>query len=96
MSAPDSNVPDQDAAIEALRSLKELAITTNRSWLRRIGAPATLRDRLGKLREQRNRQFNAPKSAGVDELFSKALGLDRVSDAWNWQGMSVVGCSQEA
>lgn len=53
------------------------------------GWKKVLQERLGKLREQRNRQFNAPKSAGVDELFLKAIGLAKISDSWNWQGMSV-------
>jgi hypothetical protein len=59
------------------------------------GWRAVLRGRLDRLREQRNRQFNAPKSAGVDELFSKALGLDKVSDAWNWPRMSVAGARKK-
>jgi hypothetical protein len=34
-------------------------------------------------------QTISPKSAGVDELLVKALGLAAVSDAGTWQGMSV-------
>jgi hypothetical protein len=48
-----------------------------------------LKSRVVKLREQRNRQFNTPKSAGVDELFVKAIGLEGVSEGWQWKGMSV-------
>src|SRR3990172_2082143 len=53
------------------------------------GWKAVLKSRVARLREQRNRQFNAPKSAGVDELFLKALGLASVSAAWKCPGMSV-------
>ena len=53
------------------------------------GWKTVLKSRVEGLREQRNRQFNAPKSAGVDELLLKALGLASVSEAWKWPGMSV-------
>lgn len=53
------------------------------------GWKALLKSRLAKLREQRNRQFNAPRSSGVDELFAKAIGLQALSDSWKWAGMSV-------
>jgi len=59
------------------------------------GWKRVLKGRLDMLREQRNRQFNDPKSAGVDELFQKALGLTPVSDSWTWRGMSVVNARKK-
>ncbi len=59
------------------------------------GWKVILKTRLNKLRELRNRQFNAPKSAGVDELFLKAIGLSAVSDSWKWAGMSVDGARKK-
>jgi hypothetical protein len=49
-----------------------------------------LKSRVGQLREERNRQFNAPKSAGVDQLLEKAIGLGAMSDAWTWPRMSAA------
>src|SRR5262249_11907966 len=54
-----------------------------------------LRDRIERLREQRNRQFNAPKAAGVNELFEKAIGLTAVSSSWTWTGMSAVNAEKK-
>lgn len=33
-------------------------------------------------------KFNTPKPYNVDKLFSRVLGIDNLSDNWNWQGMS--------
>jgi hypothetical protein len=54
------------------------------------GWKGLLGTRLEKLREQRNRQMNAPKADRVDELFLKALGISQLSSEWHWQGMSAA------
>jgi hypothetical protein len=41
--------------------------------------------RLTRLQEERNRKLNTPKSAQIDELFLKAVGIPRVSDCWRWR-----------
>jgi hypothetical protein len=46
-----------------------------------------IKDRLGRMQEERNRRLNTPKSAQIDELFDKALGLPRISSAWYWKSM---------
>jgi len=43
-----------------------------------------LRERLEKLREERNRRLNTPKSTNIDDLFLKALGISSMSQAWKW------------
>jgi RiboL-PSP-HEPN len=47
-----------------------------------------LESRLARLQEERNRRLNTPKSAQIDELFRSALGIDKVSAIWYWNGMS--------
>lgn len=47
-----------------------------------------LRGRLDALKDERNRRLNTPKSAQIDDLFDKALGIQHVSRQWNWKGMS--------
>lgn len=48
-----------------------------------------LRSRLAAMQEERNRRLNTPKTAQINELFLKSLGIDRISSAWYWSGMSV-------
>jgi HEPN superfamily RiboL-PSP-like protein len=47
-----------------------------------------LTTRLERLRIERNRDLNTPKSARVERLFSDAIGLAKVSNAWKWSGMN--------
>ena len=34
--------------------------------------------------------FNTPKPHNVDSLYKKLLGIESVTESWNWQGMSVA------
>jgi len=43
-----------------------------------------LKSRLDKLREERNRYLNTPKSTNIDDLFFKALGISKISQTWKW------------
>ena len=43
-----------------------------------------LKNRLEKLREERNRRLNTPKSTNIDDLFLKALGISKISQTWKW------------
>ena len=43
-----------------------------------------LTSRLDRMKTERNRRLNNPKSANVDELFEKTLGLKNVSSTWRW------------
>ena len=52
------------------------------------GWKSYLEERLATLQEERNRSLNTPKTANIDELFDEAVGLEGVSDAWYWSGMS--------
>lgn len=52
------------------------------------GWKAKVKTRLAALTEERNRKLNTPKSANIDDLFSDAIGLIKVSDGWYWQKMS--------
>jgi hypothetical protein len=45
--------------------------------------------RQDELKEERNRRLDSPKSAQIDEFFQRTLGIDSVSNAWSWPGMSV-------
>lgn len=40
--------------------------------------------RLKSLQEERNRSLNTPKAANIDDLFDRALGIERVSNSWKW------------
>jgi hypothetical protein len=54
------------------------------------GWKARVKARLTSLMAERNRRLNTPKSGQIDELFAAAVGLSSVSNAWNWQKMSVA------
>lgn len=43
-----------------------------------------LKNRLERLRKDRNRRLNTPKSTNIDDLFSKALGISKISQTWKW------------
>jgi hypothetical protein len=79
---PDS-LPDdlrKRVAKELGKDSHELAV-----WaLSGDGWRKVLSSRLERLREERNRRLNSPKSANIDDLFSVALGITRVSDSWKW------------
>ena len=47
-----------------------------------------LSDRLEQLKEKRNRELNTPKTAQIDDLFFKALGIKTISASWKWKRMS--------
>jgi hypothetical protein len=48
------------------------------------GWRAVLKRRLASLQAERNRRLNTPKTAQIDDLFLKALGISKVSDSWHW------------
>jgi hypothetical protein len=48
------------------------------------GWRAVLKSRLADLQAERNRRLNTPKTAQIDDLFLKALGIPKVSDNWHW------------
>lgn len=52
------------------------------------GWRAVLRGRLDELQEKRNRHLNTPKTAQIDSLFQEAIGIEHMSKAWYWSGMS--------
>lgn len=52
------------------------------------GWKTQVRARLSTLTSERNRRLNTPKSEGIDQLFSSAIGLMKVSDSWRWKRMS--------
>ena len=43
-----------------------------------------LNDRLGKLRERRNRKLNSPNAENIDRFFLSVLGIQKISDSWRW------------
>lgn len=43
-----------------------------------------LKARLDRLREDRNKKLNAPKSQNIDALFMQSIGLSSVSSSWKW------------
>ncbi len=46
------------------------------------GWRAHIQSRLMSLQERRNRKLNTPKSANIDDLFKRSLGLEKISDSW--------------
>jgi hypothetical protein len=54
------------------------------------GWKAALRDSLTEVLARTTGSLNTPKTAQVDELFKKALGIDSLSSHWRWKGRSVA------
>jgi hypothetical protein len=59
------------------------------------GWRSVLSSRLDGLREERNRRLNTPKTAQIDELFLRALGVPKVSSSWKWNNMSMAKASRK-
>ncbi|MER5432892.1 MAE_28990/MAE_18760 family HEPN-like nuclease [Streptomyces sp. NPDC002588] len=53
------------------------------------GWRTVLASRLQRLQEERNRKLNTPKTPQIETLFSSAVGIEDVSKAWYWPGMTV-------
>src|SRR5262249_49190173 len=49
-----------------------------------LGWKTYLSSQLEKLREQRNRQINTPKTEQIDLLFRQAVGIAKISLFWKW------------
>jgi RiboL-PSP-HEPN len=49
-----------------------------------------LSQRMKGLTDQRNRALNSPKADQLDELFEMALGIQKITNCWSWQGASVT------
>lgn len=47
-----------------------------------------LKQRLDRLKEERNRKLNTPKAEFVDKLFEDTIGIKKISSSWYWQKMS--------
>ena len=54
-----------------------------------------LRDRLGDIREARNRNFNTPKTSNVDDMFLSSIGVKKLSTHWRWERMGVAAASSK-
>ena len=81
----------KQVAHELERDEHELA-----SWkLAGDGWRSVLSSRLDDLREERNRKLNTPKTAQIDDLFLKALGVPKVSTYWRWNNMSIAQASRK-
>lgn len=38
--------------------------------------------------EEKLRRFNTPNAKNIDRLFKEALGIEKITDVWNWEGSS--------
>ncbi len=73
-------------AKELKQSLHELEVwkISDRGW------KTYLSDQLEKLREERNRQINTPKTEQIDLLFRQAVGIAKISSSWKWSKKMTV------
>ncbi len=51
--------------------------------------------RLTKLKEERNRKLNTPKTSNIDDLFEKTLGLKNISSNWRWSRKLTINGARE-
>lgn len=54
-----------------------------------------LRSNLQRLRDQRNKRLNTPKTENIDELFRDSLGIPHVSSSWRWAKKMTVKRARE-
>lgn len=54
-----------------------------------------LTSRLERLQAERNRKLNTPKTAQIDELFDKAVGLANISKSWHWTKMTAQRAAEK-
>ena len=53
------------------------------------GWKQALRNNLTEMQKRATKSLNTPKTAQVDELFKKTIGLNKLSSCWRWEGRSV-------
>ncbi len=92
--APDASVLPKELQKQIAKELEadqnDLAIWS----LADGGWRSHLRKRLTDLQEARNRKLNTPKSANIDDLFLRAIGIPKVSDSWRWASKMTVSRSR--
>ena len=54
-----------------------------------------LKARLDRLREDRNKKLNTPKTQNIDDLFKQSIGLSSVSSSWRWAKKMTVSRARE-
>ena len=54
-----------------------------------------LTSRLERLQAVRNRKLNTPKTAQINDLFDKAVGLPMISASWQWNRMSATRAAEK-
>lgn len=54
-----------------------------------------LKARLDRLRQQRNKKLNTPKSQNIDDLFMQSIGLSSISSSWKWAKKMTVSRARE-
>ncbi len=59
------------------------------------GWKQVLRSNLQRLRDQRNKRLNSPKTENIDTLFHNALGIPHVSSSWRWAKKMTVTRARE-
>jgi len=81
----------KQVAKELERDPHELAVwdLSDRGWRN------VLRERLERLREERNRKLNTPKTVNINQLFAVALGIPKISSAWHWPTKMTVRRAEE-
>lgn len=88
-----SDAPDATSLPVALQKqvAKELKADQHELAVWRLAGDqwrSTLQARLVQLQEERNRKLNTPNADNVDELFCSAVGIEKISSVWHWQGMT--------
>ncbi|MDM3948479.1 HEPN domain-containing protein [Mycobacteroides abscessus] len=54
-----------------------------------------LMSRLEDLQAKRNWDMNTPNTENIDKLFSKALGIEKISDKWSWDGVDTEAAAKK-
>ncbi|SHT67798.1 Uncharacterised protein [Mycobacteroides abscessus subsp. abscessus] len=54
-----------------------------------------LLSRLEDLQAKRNWDMNTPNTENIDRLFSKALGIEKISDKWAWEGTDAEAAAKK-
>jgi len=94
------HAPDATALPKELRKqvAKELANDKDDLAVWKLsgdGWRPVLEQRLTDMQAERNRKLNTPKTAQIDDLFLRALGIPKISRRWFWSGMSAGAASSK-
>ncbi|MGI8452093.1 MAG: MAE_28990/MAE_18760 family HEPN-like nuclease [Streptosporangiaceae bacterium] len=94
-NAPNAEVLPAELRKQVAKELEEHKNNLAVWELADDGWRSVLVSRLARLQEQRNRWLNNPTTQKINDLFSDALGIEKISESWHWNKMTAQRAAEK-